>query len=239
MTSEPRPHSAEYFGDQRDFWWNRDFVELMARRWQLSQARSVLEVGSGVGHWSRVLAPSLAPEAKLVGVEREPKWVAEATARAQAHGLGVNVEKLAPVHRVKRSRRDGQPVGYHGEGLRSESDAGRRLLVRSSVSVPAAAGTGLLRRPRWRGGLRQPEGRRRPDVRRMMRPSTSAVGGAAVRADRSTRRQREHRDATDEEPMGLRKCRHFTSRRDGECAPVTFSSAKASGRSSPCRHRVA
>jgi len=87
MSSEPKPHSAEYFGDQRDFWWNRDFIDLMAKRWQLAEARTVLDVGSGVGHWSRVLAPFLSPDAALTGLEREPKWVAEAQWRAQAAGL--------------------------------------------------------------------------------------------------------------------------------------------------------
>ena len=25
-----QPHSADQFGAQRDFWWNRDFLDLMA-----------------------------------------------------------------------------------------------------------------------------------------------------------------------------------------------------------------
>lgn len=79
--SPTEPHSAEYFGDQRDFWWNADFIELMAKRWRLGEARSVLEVGSGVGHWSRVLAPHLHPDATLIGLEREPRWVEEAQRR--------------------------------------------------------------------------------------------------------------------------------------------------------------
>ena len=28
----PQPHSAEYFGDQRDHWWNADYLALIARR---------------------------------------------------------------------------------------------------------------------------------------------------------------------------------------------------------------
>lgn len=82
-----QPHSAEYFGDQRDFWWNRDFVELMAKRWRLSEVTRALEVGSGVGHWSRVLEPHLPHDALLCGVELEPRWVSEARRRAEALGL--------------------------------------------------------------------------------------------------------------------------------------------------------
>ncbi|MEQ1919056.1 MAG: methyltransferase domain-containing protein [Elusimicrobiota bacterium] len=87
MAKKEKPHSAEYFGDQRDFWWNTDFMALMAERWQLSQARHILDAGCGIGHWGRVLAPFLSPEAVLTGVDREPEWVEKATAIAKAKGL--------------------------------------------------------------------------------------------------------------------------------------------------------
>lgn len=87
MTSKEKPHSAEYFGDQRDFWWNGDFMALMAERWRLSQARHILDAGCGIGHWGRVLAPFLSPDAVLTGVDREPEWVEKAAAIAKAKGL--------------------------------------------------------------------------------------------------------------------------------------------------------
>jgi ubiquinone/menaquinone biosynthesis C-methylase UbiE len=80
MPTEP-PHSAEYFGEQRDFWWNAEFLELMAKRWQLGRRQRVLDVGSGIGHWSRCLLPWLPADAEVIGLEREPQWVAEATRR--------------------------------------------------------------------------------------------------------------------------------------------------------------
>ena len=87
MTDNKKPHSAEYFGEQRDFWWNPDFVALMAERWKLSEARSILDAGCGIGHWGRVLAPFLPPDASLVGVDREPESVAKAAEIAKAKGL--------------------------------------------------------------------------------------------------------------------------------------------------------
>ncbi len=73
-----QPHSAELFGEQRDFWWNRDFLDLMATRWRLNEAASLADIGCGVGHWSRLLYPYLRAPARLAGVDRETRWVAEA-----------------------------------------------------------------------------------------------------------------------------------------------------------------
>jgi SAM-dependent methyltransferase len=82
---DDRPHSAAYFGPERDFWWNLDHLELLATRRGLHSVRSVLDVGSGIGHWGMLLGRVL--DAEVVGVEREPQWVAEAKRRAQELGL--------------------------------------------------------------------------------------------------------------------------------------------------------
>ena len=76
--SSPEPgHSAEYFGAARSYWWNQDFLQLMARRWSMERCRKILDVGCGVGHWTRVLA-DLAPRASVVGVDRDQEWVRRA-----------------------------------------------------------------------------------------------------------------------------------------------------------------
>jgi SAM-dependent methyltransferase len=75
-------HSAEYFGDSRDHWWNDDYLELLARRWQLSHVQTLLDVGCGIGHWGRLLARHLPREATITGVDREPAWVERAGAIA-------------------------------------------------------------------------------------------------------------------------------------------------------------
>jgi SAM-dependent methyltransferase len=79
------PHSAAYFGDTRDFWWNRDFLELMSRRWKLGAVGRVLDIGCGLGHWSACLAPFLPAGCELTGVDREARWVDEARHRSAAH----------------------------------------------------------------------------------------------------------------------------------------------------------
>src|SRR5450432_2646394 len=80
-------HSAEYFGDTRDHWWNLDFLQLMAKRWSLENARDVLDVGCGVGHWGMLLASVMPDNVRVTGIDREPRWVKDATARALASGV--------------------------------------------------------------------------------------------------------------------------------------------------------
>jgi SAM-dependent methyltransferase len=80
-------HSAEYFGDTRDYWWNRDFLELMAKRLSFDRIFEVLDVGCGVGHWGQLLANLIPSSARVQGVDRDPLWVEKAAARAAAQGL--------------------------------------------------------------------------------------------------------------------------------------------------------
>ena len=79
-------HSAEYFGDTRDYWWNLDFLELIGKRLSFDHVQDVLDVGSGVGHWGQLLANVLPHNARVQGVDRDPLWVEKAAARAAAHG---------------------------------------------------------------------------------------------------------------------------------------------------------
>src|SRR6516164_8708885 len=80
-------HSAEYFGDTRDYWWNLDFLELIGKRLSLDRVQNVLDVGSGVGHWGQLLARVIPNSAHVQGVDRDPKWVEKAATRAAANGL--------------------------------------------------------------------------------------------------------------------------------------------------------
>jgi SAM-dependent methyltransferase len=82
-----RPHSAEWFGPERDYWWNRDYLELVATRFGLDAVRRVLDVSCGVGHWGRLIGSILAPEAKITGVDREPSWIRQAAQAAKRDQL--------------------------------------------------------------------------------------------------------------------------------------------------------
>lgn len=77
-------HSIDYFGEQRDFWWNRDFLALLGQRWGLEKVNTVLDVGCDLGHWGQTLADILPRWAKVTGIDREDKWVEGARSRVQA-----------------------------------------------------------------------------------------------------------------------------------------------------------
>jgi ubiquinone/menaquinone biosynthesis C-methylase UbiE len=70
-------HSENYFGDYRDFWWNQDFLDLIADRLYLRQHHSMLDVGCGQCHWSKLLVEYLGRPAKVVGIDNDIKWSEE------------------------------------------------------------------------------------------------------------------------------------------------------------------
>ncbi|MDT0678145.1 class I SAM-dependent methyltransferase [Autumnicola musiva] len=67
-------HSEEFFGDYRNFWWNKPFLDLTAERLQLNNVGSMLDVGCGKGHWTRILAPYLKEKAEITAVDNDRKW---------------------------------------------------------------------------------------------------------------------------------------------------------------------
>lgn len=87
MSTDSMPHSGHYFGDQRDLWWNYDFIELMAKRWDLGSVHSVLDVGCGIGHWGFTLIPFLNKNTQIHGIDAEAAWVDKAKARAKEKGI--------------------------------------------------------------------------------------------------------------------------------------------------------
>lgn len=80
-------HSAEWLNDVRDHWWNEDFLSFLAAKWRTPEIYKVLDVGCGIGHWSRLLSRVLPDQCVITGVDRELLWVQKATERAASAGL--------------------------------------------------------------------------------------------------------------------------------------------------------
>lgn len=77
-----KAHSEDYFGPYRDFWWNLDYLQLISKRLQLNQVKSVLDVGCGVGHWGQLLSNLLNEESQFVGIDLETSSIQKAQFRA-------------------------------------------------------------------------------------------------------------------------------------------------------------
>ncbi|MEO9005367.1 MAG: class I SAM-dependent methyltransferase [Ginsengibacter sp.] len=67
-------HSELFFSAERDYWYNEDFLDLMAKRWELGRYSSMLDIGSGLCHWSQLLAPYLLPNSSVIAYDKDPKW---------------------------------------------------------------------------------------------------------------------------------------------------------------------
>jgi SAM-dependent methyltransferase len=91
METEPG-HSAEFLGDYRDYWWNQDFLNLMALRLEFAKVARVLDVGCGQGHWGRTVLRHVPETARLVGVDPEPRWVEKAAAVAREREISDRTE---------------------------------------------------------------------------------------------------------------------------------------------------
>jgi SAM-dependent methyltransferase len=66
--------------------------EAELRVLDLAGVRLILDVGAGLGQMSRVLARAAGPDARVVGVEREPRQIREARRLAEAAGESHLVE---------------------------------------------------------------------------------------------------------------------------------------------------
>ncbi|MEO1052231.1 MAG: methyltransferase domain-containing protein [Bacteroidota bacterium] len=71
-------HSENYFGDYRDHWWNQDFLALTAKRLNLKQHKKLLDVGSGLLHWSKLLVGHLGDGSEIYAIDKDVKWAEEA-----------------------------------------------------------------------------------------------------------------------------------------------------------------
>lgn len=95
--SDKKAHSEEYFGKARDFWWNEDYLELLAKRLNLKNCNKLLDVGCGVGYMGFKLAPYLNNNAKVFGFDFEKRHIEKAKNKARSLNNDNNIEFIFDV----------------------------------------------------------------------------------------------------------------------------------------------
>lgn len=76
-------HSESHLNQAREYWWNDDFLELLANRLDLDQCETLADIGCGRGMMAFKFAPYLAENAKVYGLDMEPKYIKGATKAAR------------------------------------------------------------------------------------------------------------------------------------------------------------
>lgn len=75
---EKKPHSIEYFGEERDFWWNEDYLELLAKRLALAEKSILVDVGCGYGQMAFLLSKFMKKNSAIYGFDLEKTHIERA-----------------------------------------------------------------------------------------------------------------------------------------------------------------
>jgi len=86
--TEKKPHSIEYLGEARNFWWNDDYLELLAKRLVLAEKSVLVDVGCGYGMMGFLLSKFMKKNAAINGFDLEKEHIAKARKLAAADHSG-------------------------------------------------------------------------------------------------------------------------------------------------------
>jgi SAM-dependent methyltransferase len=86
--TEKKPHSIEYMGEARNFWWNDDYLKLLAKRLNLAKKSVMVDVGCGYGLMGLLLSKFMKKNATIYGFDLEKEHIAKAKKLAAADHSG-------------------------------------------------------------------------------------------------------------------------------------------------------
>ena len=81
-------HSEAYITEAREYWWNEDYLALLASRLELQDCQAMTDVGCGEGSISLRLAHYLPPAAQVTGIDTEKHYLKRARQKAK-HDKGL------------------------------------------------------------------------------------------------------------------------------------------------------
>jgi SAM-dependent methyltransferase len=82
--NEEKKHSEEHLGPARDYWWNDDYLELLAHRLHIDYCNTLVDIGCGKGMMGFKFSRYMPVGGKVYGVDFEPAYIEEAQQRAQS-----------------------------------------------------------------------------------------------------------------------------------------------------------
>ena len=85
-----RCHSEDHLGEAREYWWNDDYLALLAQRLNTTSYQNVADIGCGYGSMTFRLAPHFADTAHLFGVDFEEAYIKKARQKAKRFQKSLN-----------------------------------------------------------------------------------------------------------------------------------------------------
>lgn len=83
MTKPKELHSESHLTESREYWWNEDYIELLAKRFGLNDCQNLADIGCGQGLMGFLFAPHLANDALVTGIDSEKKYIKQATQKGR------------------------------------------------------------------------------------------------------------------------------------------------------------
>lgn len=78
------PHSSDFFGEAREYWWNEDYLALLADRLELHDCQQMADIGCGQGMMALRFAPYLPAGASVWGLDLEKTHIKKARQKARS-----------------------------------------------------------------------------------------------------------------------------------------------------------
>lgn len=76
-------HSEEWITDARDYWWNRDYLDLILKRNNLKNIKTLADIGCGKGYMTYKLIPLLNNIQKCYGADIEETHIQDALRKSK------------------------------------------------------------------------------------------------------------------------------------------------------------
>lgn len=101
LSASPEAQLSNTPNHVRHFQWNDDYIELLSHRLELASVRTLVEVGSGLGHLAGLFGLYMKPGSLVRGFDPDPAIVEQAASQAAERAFSVRYAfEQADLHRL-------------------------------------------------------------------------------------------------------------------------------------------